>query len=511
MKDGFAGETQGFRGYLRALEDKDELLRIDEVVDTLDEMGAVISRADYEHVSKGLLFRNPKGFDIPVFANTIGSTYRRIADIFGVPEEGALPAAAKKIKQALSSGGIAPTYVEKDKAPVKEVVKIGADVDLSELPILRMNPKDGTNSKNFVEGRYVCALCCSKPKEGAHNLSYHRFEVTGPAEGTVWVFRGTGDAKSMEEAWKAKIDDDPSTWDYDAAEPFPMAFVIGASPQMVLAGANSALPHENNDFATVGALEGRSIELVKCETIDVDVPADAEIVIEGVFEPFDWQIQGRFASFNGFYDEARRRPRFKVTAITRRKDAIYQQVHIGRPLNETNNMAAFFRSMKVYNDLMQVLPNVTDVYVDPAAGCGFTVHIAMDKKRIGEPKMAMMRAYTALQGFAKHIFVYDSDIAIRNPHERDWALAHRFMPDRDLMIVPYVVGMNIEPMAQAHMGATAKLGVYDGYDAVPMNTRAMMGVDCTVPLGLKTMERVVPEPEIEARVDEIWKRIAASE
>lgn len=502
--------AHGFRNFLDDLDASGELLHIKDEVDTLDEIGALIARADYDHITKGLLFENPKGSDIPVFANTIGTSYSRIAKSFGVPLEKAVPGAAKRMREIIRSGGVPPVMVENDEAPCKQVIMTGDDVDLARLPILRMNPEDGTRTKSFLEGRFICALACSKPSETGRNLSYHRFEVTSKNSGSVWIFRNTGDAKSMEESWGAKIDDPSSTWNYEKAKPFPMAYVLGASPEMVLAGANSALPYNNDDFAFVGGLKDEAVKLVKCETIDVDVPADAEIVIEGVFKPFNWAVQGRFASFNSFYDEARRRPVFDVTAITMRKDAIYQHVHIGRPLNETNNIAAFFRSVKVYQDLVQVLPNIQDVYVDPAAGCGFTVHVSMDKKRIGEPKMAMMRAYTTLQGFCKHVFVYDGDIDIHNPHERDWALAHRFMADRDLLVIPNVLGMAIDPLAQARVGATAKLGVHDGDLAIPINTRTFMGVDCTVPLGLKVMDRVTPNPEVEARIDKIWERITSA-
>ena len=248
--------------------------------------------------------------------------------------------------------------------------------------------------------------------------------------------------------------------------------------------------------------------MVKCETVDVDVPANAEIVVEGEFKPFNWATQGQFASFNGYYDDPRRRPVFDVTAITMRKGAIYQHVHIGRPLNECNSIAAFFRSVRTFVQIREIMPNVVDVFVDPSAGCGFTVHVSINKARIGEPKMVMMRAYTALAGFCKHVFVYDDDIDIRNPRDRDWALAHRFIPDRDLLIIPNVVGMNIEPMAQGVLGSNAKLGVYDGYPEIPLNVRSFMGVDCTTPLNLKVMDRVMPVPEIESRVDELWQAVS---
>lgn len=496
-----------FRTYLDKLEKNNDLLRVPVEIDTLDDMGAFIARADYEGLDKPILFENPKGFDIPVLANTVGHTTKRMADAFGLPVENLLPNIAGQMMKVLQSGGVPPEYVDKDDAACREVIMKGEDVDLSMLPILRLNPEDGTGSANFKEGRFITSLCISKPTPTSHNMSYHRFEITRKDGGSIWIFRGTGDALSMEDSWGARIDDPESSYKPDEGKPFPMAFVFGLTPEFIVAGANRALPHEGDDFAYVGGVRNEAVKMVKCETIDVDVPANAEIVVEGEFKPFNWTTQGKFASFNGFYDEARRRPIFDVTAITMRKKPIYQHVHIGRPHNECNSIAAFFRGVHVYREVKAVLPNIVDVFMDPSAGCGFTCHISIRKGRIGEPKMAIMRAYTALQGFCKHIFIYDEDINIHDPIERGWALAHRFIPDRDLMIVPNVLGMTIEPLAQGIMGKNSKLGVYDGYPEIPKNTRSLMGVDCTLPMGLQVMERVVAKPEIEARVDELWKAV----
>jgi len=498
-----------FRAFLDDLDKKNELFRVPAEIDTLDEIGAFIARADYNEIHKPILFEKPKGFDIPVLANTVGHTYRRMAEAFGVPEENALPGSAMRMMEILKSGGVPPVYVDAKKAPCKEIVLTGEEADLSLIPALRLNPQDGEAGPDFTEGRFMTSVCISKPTENAHNLSYHRYEITGKNSGSMWIFRGTGDAFSMERFWGAKMDDPSSEWDDDKARPFPMAFVFGLTPEFVLAGANAALPHEGDDFAFIGGLRDTPVEMVRCETVDVDVPANAEIVVEGELKPFNWAMQGKFASFNGFYDDPRRRPVFDVTAITMRKNPIYQHVHIGLPLNECNSIAAFFRSVKMFAHLKEVLPNVVDVFVDPSAGCGFTAHVSIKKGRIGEPKLAMMRAYTALGGFCKHVFVYDDDIDIRDPRDRDWALAHRFIPDRDLMIIPNVVGMAIEPMAQGVLGSNSKLGVYDGHPEIPLNIRSFMGVDCTVPLGLKVMDRVVPVPDIDARIDEIWKAATA--
>jgi UbiD family decarboxylase len=505
---GFSTSSVDFRGFIDDQESKGDLLRVPFEVDTLDDMGAFIARADYKGIDKPILFEKPKGFDIPVLANTVGHTSRRMAAAHGVePDAQMLPNIAAKMMGILKAGGVAPTYVENAEAPCKEIIMTGDDVDLGVLPCLRLNPADGVGSPDFLDGRFMSSLVVSKPKEGAHNLSYHRFEITRKDGGSMWIFRGTGDAKSMEEYWGAKIDDPEPASAREKGKAFPMAFVFGVTPEYILAGSNKALPHENNDFAYIGGLLEEPVQLVKCETIDVDVPANAEIIVEGELKPYNWTTQGAFASFNGFYDHPRRRPIFDVTAITMRKNAIYQHVHIGRPWNECNSIASFFRAVHVYQDLKAVLPNVIDVHAEPAAGIGFTIHVSMKKRRIGEPKMAMMRAYTALQGFCKHVFVYDDDIDIRDPRDRDWALAHRFIPDRDLLVIPNVVGMALEPLAQGVMGSNSKLGVYDGYPELPFNVRAFMGVDCTNPLGIKVMDRVMPVDEVEARVDELWTKL----
>jgi len=472
-----------FRRFIDDLDARGDLFRVPFTVDTIDEMGAFIARADLKGIDKPILFERPAGHGIPVLTNTVGHGAKRMAAAHGLEgNEDLLPRVAAKMTRILDSGGVEPVFVNTSDAPCKEVIMTGDDVDLSLLPVLRLNPGDS--------GRFITSLVVSKPKEVANNLSYHRFEVNRKDGGTVRVFWGSGDARSME-GDKRK---------------FAMAFVFGVTPEFILAGANSALPHESDDFAYVGGLGNEPVELVRCETIDVDVPANAEIVVEGVLNPDKWSWQGAFASFNGLYDVPREQPEFDVTAITMRRNPIYQHVHIGRPFNECNSIASFFRGLHVYQDLKAVLPNVTDVYAEPSAGVGSTIHIAMKKGRIGEPKLAMMRAHTSMQGRCKHVFVYDHDIDVRDPRDRDWALAHRFIPDRDLTIIPNVLGVELEPMAQGEVGSNAKLGVYDGYPELPLNVRGFMGVDCTVPLGIKVMNRVLPVEAVEARVDRLWSQ-----
>jgi 4-hydroxy-3-polyprenylbenzoate decarboxylase len=497
-----------FRRFNEKLDTRGDLLRVSFEVDTLDEMGAFIARADSSGIDKPILFERPAGFDIPVLANTVGHSARRMAAAHGVEADARLlPNIAAKMKRILQSGIVPPTFVERADAPCKEIIMTGDDVDLSVLPVLRLNPGDGGGSPDFLEGRFITSLVVSKPTESARNLSYHRFEVTRKNGGPMRVFRLSGDAKSMKTGSGSRARKPVQSTAPDNGREFAMAIVFGVTPEFILAGANRALPHENDDFAYIGGVREESVKLVECETIDVDVPANAEIIVEGVLKPDKQRTQGAFASFNGFYDLPRQQPEFDVTAITMRKNPIYQHVHIGRPLNECNSIASFFRAVHVYQDLKAVLPNVVNVHAEPAAGVGFTIHISIRKRRVGEPKFAMMRAFTSMQGRCKHVFVYDDDIDIREPRDRDWALAHRFIPDRDLTVIPNVPGVELEPLAQGEMGSNARLGVHDGYPELPLNVRAFMGVDCTGPLGVNAMDRVKPVAEVESRVDKLWAQL----
>ena len=138
----------GLRDFVTRQEAAGDVLRIKPEIDTISEIGAVIARSDYEKIGKGLLFENPKDYHIPVFANTIGSTYRRIAESFGVDEARAVPGAAERMRAAMMNP-IAPIHVGRDDAPCQEVVLTGEDIDLGILPILRLNPEDGSKSRDF--------------------------------------------------------------------------------------------------------------------------------------------------------------------------------------------------------------------------------------------------------------------------------------------------------------------------------------------------------------------------
>jgi len=276
-----------FRAFIERQDRNDELLRVKAEIDTLDDLGAFVARMDYSTVNKSILFENPKGFDIPVYANTVGNDPMAIGRSFGVGKEGdgLLPNIARKMGEVLHSGGIEPQLVDKSEAPCKEVIMTGDDVDLTKLPIPRCNPRDGQGAQQYLEGRFMTHVVASHAKPNSYNLSYHRFEVTRPNGGSLWIYRGTGDAIGIEQHWGSKIDDPSSTHQPDKGKPFELAYVSGVSPEFVVAAANKAMPFEGNDYAFIGGLRNKPVKMVKCETIDVYVPANAEIIEHG-FQQF---------------------------------------------------------------------------------------------------------------------------------------------------------------------------------------------------------------------------------
>ena len=224
--------TRDIREYVEMLDRRGDLIRVSQPVNPLDEMGAFIARADMTGNSKAILFEKAVGSEYPVLANTVGTSHRRIAECFGVSYEKAVPEVAEKMGKILGSGGIAPVMVDPAKAPCRETILKGQDADLTRLPILRLNPEDGRGSQS-TEGRFITSLAVSQPAPGAHNLSYHRAEVQGPRKAATWIFRMTGDARSMEEYWGAKMVDKKPVKRPDA-RPFPVAFAFGVTPEFLL-------------------------------------------------------------------------------------------------------------------------------------------------------------------------------------------------------------------------------------------------------------------------------------
>lgn len=452
------------REWIEFLREQGELLTVSENVSTKETVGAVCRYLIDRGPNKAVLFTSVEGHSIPVFANSF-STRERLNAALGVTPENRMQFIMECWEKAVS-----PIIADKAKAPVKEIVRKGKEASFYDFPIPWHNRLDG--------GPYISfgVLICRDEQNGHHNLSYQRLQIKSAKRAGINVEPGKHARKVMDRA-------------YAENREMPVAIAIGLAPSLNIAAAASP-PWGVNEYELAGALLGEPVELVSAETSDLLVPAHAEIVLEGVILPNVAEEEGPFAEFTGHYGTVGPRSVFELRAVTMRQNPIYHTLYTGMPICDNHVIQELLRAAKVWEGLKKSLPNITDVYCPPQAGNGFTVYIAMKKRHDGEPKLAMMAAWTSFH-YVKHVIVVDDDIDIHDPVQREWVVATRVQADKDVLIIPGMVGHVLDPSAQGTFGVPARLGVQE----VPRGTRAVMGIDATRPLGVDfpPVARVHPE------------------
>jgi UbiD family decarboxylase len=450
------------REWIDVLKQKNELMTINASVDPYLELGAICRYFIDHGPNKALLFNNVKGYSIPVLANAF-STRQRLNLALGIKDE--------KLREQFIlehwNKSIEPVLV--NEAVCQENVYLDENVDLNRFPIPWHNVDDG--------GRYISfgVLVTKDPESGIHNLSYARVQIKSNNKGGIMVTPNKHARRNMEKYWSR-------------GENTPVSIFIGADPILKLAAAASP-PYDVSEYNLAGALRGEAVKVIRSITNDLLVPADAEIVIEGEIPPDVLETEGPFGEFTGYYGPAGEREVLLVRAITHRNQPIYQTLYTGMPICDNHVMQELLRSAKVWERVKQVVPNVKAVYCPPQAGNGFTVWISMKKKHDGEPKLAMMAAWTAFE-YVKHVFVVDEDVNIYDSKVREWVVATRVQADHDVLIIPGMVGMALDPSAQGRVGDPVRLGIFER----ARNHKAVMGIDCTKPLGVP-FEKVVEVPD----------------
>jgi 2,5-furandicarboxylate decarboxylase 1 len=251
----------------------------------------------------------------------------------------------------------------------------------------------------------------------------------------------------------------------------PFAVAIGTHPSIVMAAAHMA-PSGADEFELAGGLAGEQVSLVRCETADLEVPADAEIVLEGELLPTGWtEDEGRFGDFTGFVGPVKWNPVFRVNAITHRKDAVYYALHMP---DEVDYVVAPPLEGSAWQALDVAGVTGTAVYAPAASGCNFHLYASI-KKRPGEGKNAMLALMSLKR--VKKVVVTDEDIDIFNPEDMERALAYRVRPMRDIILVDGARGSHLDPSIQLQVtkGALAPL-------------TAKWGIDATIPEGSELSE-----------------------
>ena len=421
------------RGWLNQLVAADRLAVARNGVSLIDELAAIAKKLENE---RAVLFPEPGHHPIPVVANLFAER-SWIADALGVPVANLLSTFQNAVRHPLP-------WVEVASAPAQDVVHEKVDL-LKQLPIPKHNEHDS--------GPYITAalLIARNPKTGIQNVSIHRCQVSGPDRiGVLLLPRHTLHYFRMAE---------------EAGEGLEIALVIGVHPACILASqAIAALDSDEMEIA--GALLGRPIEMVKCRTNRVRVPAHAEIVIEGRILPKVREPEGPFGEFPQYYGPRADREVIQVDAITHRKNAIFHTI-VGGGV-EHLLLGGIPREATLLEHLQRSFPSVHDVRLTRGGTCRYHLAVKIDKKSQGEPKNIIMGAFGGHYDI-KQVVVVDLDVNIDNETEIEWAIATRFQADRDLVVVSGAQGSKLDPSSDN--GISAK-----------------MGIDATKPLSTEPME-----------------------
>ena len=445
-----AVDTESFRlrRYVDRLVQMGECEVHDRPIDLIDVAGRLDGNP------KAVLFRAAGPERAELVGNVMGSR-KRLAMALDTDEAGLLGELNRRLTKP-----IAPIEVPAEDAPVQQVVLEGDDADLCSLPAHLQHGEDGAP--------YISAsLDFAKFANGHTNVGCRRIMLRGPRWAGIDLIAPSDLRAIYMESVARK-------------EPLPVAYVVGTHPADYMA-AMFAIPGVD-ELDVVGAVRGSAVPLVKCVTNDVRVPADAEYVLEGYLDPRGHtEPEGPYGEYVGYYGVVKRNPLFRLTAITHRKDALFQTATIGgRQLGytDTAQLTAVKTETAVWSSLRFAIREPIAVCATPTAGGMYNVRVSMKQRYPGEPRNALAAVFGSM-GEAKHVFIYDEDIDVFSDAQCDWAFATRFQGDRDLLTG---TGFRTVPLDPSLAGS---------------RTGAKVGFDCTIPFGKhKSLEFSVPEPPV---------------
>jgi UbiD family decarboxylase len=422
------GDVMGedFRAFLREMEATREggFARVTTEVDTRYEVAAIVTKLERERKLPLLFFERVKGHSMPVAVNCY-ATRGRVARGLGVPQ-GELE---RRVLQAYENP-IPPVQVP--AAPVQEVVLQGDQVDLGILPAMVYHQNDAAP---YITAGIVLA---KDPETGGYNLSYNRLMLQG--RDRLGIFMTVG--KHLNAIY---------TKMQAVGKPLQVAVSIGNHPAWAI-GALAIGPYEEDDLAIIGGLKGAPLEVVRCKTVDLVVPAGAEIILEGEIDPLEREEEGPFGEFTGYSTRANQNPVVRVKAITHRRDPIYQDI-CGGQHREHLTMATIPMEANYFRAVRAAVPEVQRVRM----AAPFTLVISIRKRYEGQARTAMLAAFAA-DLYLKHCIVVDHDIDVADLQRVFWAMATRAQAQRDVFIIPRVRGSSLDPSAEP-MGVVDKMGI----------------------------------------------------
>ncbi|HSS70775.1 MAG TPA: 4-hydroxy-3-polyprenylbenzoate decarboxylase [Casimicrobiaceae bacterium] len=494
------------RDFLAQLEKRGELKRIGIEVDPRLEMTEICDRV-LKSGGPALLFEKPKGCGgiggdapMPVLANLFG-TAQRVALGMGRESVGALREVGKLLaflKEPEPPKGFVdawqntrPVFMqvlhmapkERASAPCQEIVWEGADVDISRLPLQTCWPED-------VAPLVTWGLTVTRgPNKTRQNLGIYRQQRLARDKLIMRWLPHRGGALDFRDHALAT-----------PGKPFPVAVALGADPATIL-GAVTPVPDTLSEYQFAGLLRGARTEIVKCITHDLQVPASAEIVLEGFILPdandstgYETALEGPFGDHTGYYNEAERFPVLSLERITMRREAIYHSTYTGKPPDEPAVLGVALN--EVFVPLLQKqFPEIADFYLPPE-GCSYRVALASMKKQYpGHAKRVMFGVWSFLRQFmyTKFIIVTDDDVNIRDWKEVVWALSTRVDAARDVLIVENTP-IDYLDFASPVAGLGSKMGI-DATHKWPGETQRRWG------------RPIAMDEAVKRRIDALWQEL----
>jgi 4-hydroxy-3-polyprenylbenzoate decarboxylase len=517
------------REWIARLEKSGELKRVRVEVDTDLEMAEIADRAAKMNGGKGgpaLLFENVKGYPgAKVLMNQFGSLRKMqmalecesldaIADRLQSLLKPEVPTGfmdkLKMLPMLAEVGSFFPKIIERRQASCKEVVKTGAEIDLSALPILRTWPGDA--------GKFITLplVMTRDPRSGKRNVGMYRMQVYDErTTGMHWQrqknaaehLRDRLRATATSDAERVKLmamtaggtiaaEDSASlngvTLSKIRGERMEVAVAIGADPALTFSAIVPA-PPEIEEFLIAGFLRGKPVELVKAETVDLEVPAHAEYILEGYVDLAELRMEGPFGDHTGFYTMPEEYPVFHLTAITHRKDPVYAATIVGKPPMEDAWMAKAVE--RIFLPLIKLtMPEIVDINLPPEGVAHNLMLISIRKSYAGQARKVMNGIWALGQAmFTKCIVVVDEDCDVQDVGEVVLRVANNIDPERDIQFT---------------------LGPMDSLDHASRlpNFGSKMGIDATRKWAAEGFTRPWPEmlempKDVKARVDAIWSKI----
>lgn len=476
------------RDFIDQLEARGELKRVAVEVDPYLEVTEICDRT-LRAGGPALLFERPRGSQIPLLGNLFG-TPRRVALGMGEESVAALreigellaflkqPDPPKGIREAWETLPVFKRVLDmapkvRRNPPCQEIVHEGERVDLGGLPIQHCWPGDA--APLITWGLVVTR----GPEKSRQNLGIYRMQVLGRNRVIMRWLAHRGGALDFRDWQRAH-----------PGEPFPVAVALGADPATIL-GAVTPIPDSLSEYAFAGLLRGSRTELASCRGLDLQVPARAEIVLEGHIHPNDTAAEGPFGDHTGYYNEVDSFPVLTIDRMTHRRDPIYHSTYTGRPPDEPAILGVALNEVFV-PILRKQFPEISDFYLPPE-GCSYRLAVvSMKKEYPGHAKRVMLGVWSFLRQFmyTKLVIVVDDDVNAREWTDVIWAMTTRMDPARDTLIVEHTP-IDYLDFASPISGLGSKIG-FDATNKWPGETTREWG------------RPIRMDESVRTRVDQLW-------